>query len=240
MFNLEHAIRERAYHLWLADGCRDAAADAYWIAAQREMLSASMSGSDIGTPSIPSEAATVQKKRPPKRRSSRCRRRASGAPPDHDDDRAPTSPDARALCIKPLICGQPIRDADTVTKLTGLDPAGGAYALGLQIAILKVLASYPDGRATVAAMKNDLAILGGAGVAWSQRLKALAARAPSLDIFSEGFVIRDSDGWQLTPAGRKALHRIEHPAPAKAATPKLEAIARLTPAGHRGHAWFCK
>jgi hypothetical protein len=102
--------------------------------------------------------------------------------------------------------------------------------LGLQIAILKVLASYPDGRATVAAMKNDLAILGGAGVAWSQRLKALAARAPSLDIFSEGFVIRDSDGWQLTPAGRKALHRIEHPAPAKAATPKLEAIARLTPA----------
>jgi hypothetical protein len=111
-----------------------------------------------------------------------------------------------------------------------LNPAGGADALGLQIAILKVLASYPDGRATIAEMKNDLAILGGAGVAWSQRLKALAARAPSLDIFSEGFVIRDSDGWQLTPAGRKALHRIEHPAPAIAATPRLEAITRPTPA----------
>ena len=107
-----------------------------------------------------------------------------------------------------------------------MNPAGGAYALGLQIAILKVLASYPDGRATVAAMNNDLAILGGAGVAWSQRLKALAARAPSLDIFSEGFVIRDESGWQLTPVGRAALYRIEHPAPPKSSVPKLEMIAR--------------
>lgn len=103
--------------------------------------------------------------------------------------------------------------------------------MGLQIAILKVLASYPDGRATIAAMKSDLAILSGAGVAWSQRLKMLAARAPSLDIFSEGFVIRDSGGWQLTPAGRKALHRIEHPAPPKASIPKLELVARAMPAG---------
>lgn len=79
-------------------------------------------------------------------------------------------------------------------------------------------------------MKNDLAILGGAGVAWSQRLKALAARAPSLDIFSEGFVIRDSDGWQLTPAGRKALHRIEHPAPLKSNAPRLELVRQAVPA----------
>lgn len=81
MSNLEHAIRERAYHLWLADGCRDGAADAYWIAAQREMLSASMSGSDIGTPSIPSEAAAVQKKAPAKTRTvkapAKSKRRAA-------------------------------------------------------------------------------------------------------------------------------------------------------------------
>jgi hypothetical protein len=102
--------------------------------------------------------------------------------------------------------------------------------LGLQIAILKVLASYPDGRATVAAMNSDLAILSGAGAAWSQRLKMLAARAPGLDIFSEGFVIRDSDGWQLTPAGRKALHRIEHPLPPKAIIPKLELVQSTVPA----------
>jgi len=101
--------------------------------------------------------------------------------------------------------------------------------LGLQIAILKVLASYPDGHATVAAMNSDLAILSGAGAAWSQRLKMLKARAPSLDIFSEGFVIRDSDGWQLTPAGRKALHRIEHPAPPKTTAPKLELVRPSVP-----------
>jgi hypothetical protein len=99
--------------------------------------------------------------------------------------------------------------------------------LSLQVAILKVLASYPDGRATVAAMNSDLAILAGAGIAWSQRLKMLAARAPGLDIFSEGFVIRDSGGWQLTPAGRKALHRIEHPAPPKPAPPKLELVRQI-------------
>jgi len=99
--------------------------------------------------------------------------------------------------------------------------------LSLQVAILKVLASYPDGRATIAAMNSDLAILSGAGVAWSQRLKRLAERAPSLDIFSEGFVVRDDAGWQLTTAGRAALHRIEHPLPLK---PKLEVVARAVPA----------
>lgn len=101
--------------------------------------------------------------------------------------------------------------------------------MSLQVAILKVLASYSDGRATVAAMNSDLAILAGAGIAWSQRLKMLAARAPGLDIFSEGFVIRDSDGWQLTPAGRKALYLIEHPAPPRAAAPKLEIVRPSAP-----------
>lgn len=103
------------------------------------------------------------------------------------------------------------------------------HALSLQVAILKVLASYSDGRATVAAMNGDLAILAGAGIAWSQRLKMLAARAPGLDIFSEGFVIRDSDGWQLTSAGRKALHLIEHPAQPKAIAPKLELVRPTVP-----------
>ena len=58
--------------------------------------------------------------------------------------------------------------------------------MSLQIAILKVLASYPRGRATVSAIKADLAILAGAGSDWSARLKRLAARLPDLDIFSQG------------------------------------------------------
>lgn len=81
MPNLENAIRERAYHLWLADGCRDGAADAYWLTAQREVLSASMSGSDVGTPSAPSQAATVQTKAPAKAKSvkapAKSKRRAA-------------------------------------------------------------------------------------------------------------------------------------------------------------------
>jgi hypothetical protein len=74
---------------------------------------------------------------------------------------------------------------------------------------LKVLASYPDGKATLAAMKADLAILAGAGPAWSERLKRLAARMPDLDIFSQGLVLRDDAGWQLTSAGRELLRSTE-------------------------------
>jgi hypothetical protein len=39
---LEQAIRERAYHLWIADGCRDGNADDHWLNAQRELLAASL------------------------------------------------------------------------------------------------------------------------------------------------------------------------------------------------------
>jgi hypothetical protein len=43
METLEHAIRERAYHLWLAEGRRDGAADAHWLAAEREVLAGALS-----------------------------------------------------------------------------------------------------------------------------------------------------------------------------------------------------
>ena len=41
MDNLEDAIRERAYHLWVADGRPEGNADNYWLNAQREMLAQS-------------------------------------------------------------------------------------------------------------------------------------------------------------------------------------------------------
>jgi hypothetical protein len=62
MPNLEQAIRERAYHLWVADGCRDNAADAYWLSAQREILNASLSAPDLGTATT---APVVAKKKAP-------------------------------------------------------------------------------------------------------------------------------------------------------------------------------
>lgn len=81
---------------------------------------------------------------------------------------------------------------------------------------MKVLASYPDGRASVAAMKSDLAILAGAGADWSRRLRSIADRAPNLDIFSGGYVVRDERGWQLTETGRKMLGTLEASARASA------------------------
>jgi Protein of unknown function (DUF2934) len=39
--DLEQAIRERAYHLWIESGHEDGNADAHWLVAQREILSAS-------------------------------------------------------------------------------------------------------------------------------------------------------------------------------------------------------
>jgi hypothetical protein len=42
MQNLEEAIRERAYHLWIADGQPEGQADVYWLDAQREILTMSL------------------------------------------------------------------------------------------------------------------------------------------------------------------------------------------------------
>ena len=66
----------------------------------------------------------------------------------------------------------------------------------LQIAILKVLVSHPEGRATIAALNSDLSILNTSGSDWTDRLRRLAARAPGLDIFGQRLILRDSSGWQ--------------------------------------------
>jgi hypothetical protein len=49
MTNLEEAIRERAYHLWTADGQPEGKADVYWLNAQREILTTSLEGSTSST-----------------------------------------------------------------------------------------------------------------------------------------------------------------------------------------------
>ena len=81
--------------------------------------------------------------------------------------------------------------------------------MSLQIAILKVLVSHPEGRATIAALNSDLCILNTSGSDWADRLKRLAARAPGLDIFGQKFVLRDSSGWQIAPEGRAFLEWLE-------------------------------
>jgi hypothetical protein len=60
--NLTHRIRERAYEIWLANGCRHGEADQHWLTAEREVIQA--------------EAAA----KPEKARSSRRRAVRRGAP----------------------------------------------------------------------------------------------------------------------------------------------------------------
>jgi hypothetical protein len=43
MQDLEQAIRERAYHLWLEEGRQHGNAEAHWLAAQRDILASSLS-----------------------------------------------------------------------------------------------------------------------------------------------------------------------------------------------------
>lgn len=81
--------------------------------------------------------------------------------------------------------------------------------MSFQLTILKVLAGHPEGRASLADLKHYVAVLTSSGADWSQRMKRLAARAPGLDIFSNGYVLRESTGWQITETGRAFLTSIE-------------------------------
>ncbi len=62
MPNLEEAIRERAYHLWITDGQPEGNADVYWLSAQREILSTSLEGSreTAAAAHLDSESATTK------------------------------------------------------------------------------------------------------------------------------------------------------------------------------------
>ncbi|WP_229197211.1 aminoacyl-tRNA deacylase [Bradyrhizobium acaciae] len=81
--------------------------------------------------------------------------------------------------------------------------------MSIQVAILKILASHVSGRATLDSLKHDLAILSSSGDDWHARVKRLASRVPELDIFSNGYVLRDVDGWEITSAGREFLRALE-------------------------------
>jgi hypothetical protein len=60
MPNLEEAIRERAYHLWIADGQPEGQADMYWLNAQREILITSL-GSDATASALPDAVSVTTK-----------------------------------------------------------------------------------------------------------------------------------------------------------------------------------
>jgi hypothetical protein len=80
MPNLEEAIRERAYHLWIADGQPDGQADLYWLTAQRELLTTSLenSGSMIAA-AAPRDSVTVAPKSAKKTKAARAGKSKSRA-----------------------------------------------------------------------------------------------------------------------------------------------------------------
>lgn len=105
--------------------------------------------------------------------------------------------------------------------------------MSFQLAIMKMLSSYRGGKASIAELKRDLAIVATSGPDWTNRMKRLAARAPDLDAFSQRFLDRDGYGWWITPSGRAFLEELEKPAPPAATEPVvLEVVApppRSTP-----------
>jgi len=110
--------------------------------------------------------------------------------------------------------------------------------VSLQIAILKVLVSHPEGRATIATLNSDLCILNTSGSDWMDRLRRLAARAPDLDIFGQGLILRDSSGWQITPDGMAFLDWLESGAASANVPAEPSPDARLPKAANdNGMAW---
>lgn len=81
--------------------------------------------------------------------------------------------------------------------------------MSIQVAILKILASHAGGKAPLASLNRDMAILSASGPEWSARLKRLASRVKNIDIFGAGYVVRDDEGWQITAAGRDFLRALE-------------------------------
>lgn len=82
--------------------------------------------------------------------------------------------------------------------------------MSFQISILKILAGQPDGRASLAVLKQYLAVYYSSGTEWTDRMKGLAARATALNIFSQGLVARDPGEWRITDKGRAFLSALEH------------------------------
>jgi hypothetical protein len=99
-----------------------------------------------------------------------------------------------------------------------------SQVVNFQVAVLKVLASYPNGLAALPDIKRDLAFLATSGSDWANYSRRLGAAFPSLDIFSGGFVQRYSFGWRLTAKGAIALEMMEEGVRFPVIAPKVAQI----------------
>ena len=103
-------------------------------------------------------------------------------------------------------------------------------AVSFQVTVLKVLAGHPEGRLSVDDLRRAVSLLICSGSDFTDRMKRLLARVPDLDIFSQGLVLRDDKGWQITEAGRSLLANIEKPAaPPDEENPAAEVYSTSAP-----------
>jgi hypothetical protein len=72
MPNREEAIRERAYHIWIADGQPEGKADIHWLNAQHEILMTSIEGL-VSTAAVSDTVATKPTKRATVARSGKAK-----------------------------------------------------------------------------------------------------------------------------------------------------------------------
>jgi hypothetical protein len=80
MTNLEEVIRERAYHLWVADGQPDGQADLYWLNAQRDVLTTSLESSgSIAAAAAPTDTVIAAAKSAKKAKAARSGKSKSRA-----------------------------------------------------------------------------------------------------------------------------------------------------------------
>jgi hypothetical protein len=72
MQDLEQIIRVRAYHLWAADGNPEGNAEAYWLAAQREILATSLGTGVDGASAFKKVVKKTKGNATPSRRKTRA------------------------------------------------------------------------------------------------------------------------------------------------------------------------
>jgi hypothetical protein len=74
MQDLEQTIRERAYLLWIEGGCQYGQADAHWLAAQQEILGASLG--EVGLVKAGEQYPAAKSPKPNKAKAARKKRAA--------------------------------------------------------------------------------------------------------------------------------------------------------------------
>jgi hypothetical protein len=64
MQTIEQHIRERAYHLWIANGRREGEADMHWLTAERELLAATAASASAETAVNPARKRATRAAKP--------------------------------------------------------------------------------------------------------------------------------------------------------------------------------